>query len=759
MTNEVIHNQDRKNRIQSLGADIFRVTHLNGNREEDNLPDPPWYCDVIQEIENDKPSKYSPEFNRGLITIRDSKEDLRFQEKSFIYQGSHGSLVFSKSRDELLFGWGEWFNRFGYKKGQFKLENLESPEFLQWRQTYSTIPVFLSNRHYMVFLLNSHASRWKITDDEIRIDIDGGNLDYIVILGKDPKTLIEKYTGLAGRPRLVPKWAFGLWATSYPQEAQFKALKFAREHRERQIPLDVILLDYHWEEHFHNFRWRKKLFPAPEIFISDLKGMGIKTGLIFTPFINEQNDSIKKRLLNLIFQDVSKGCENDDERDIDAYLEGKDSGYFAHEKAEWWFGKGGMLDFTNPHGTRWWNQKMEPLYQSGIAIFKNDDGEYLPRDAHSHNGMKGGEYHNVYGFYYGKAIYEGMEALDQRRSIIFSRSVWAGSQRYPALFLGDQHPDFKNIKKTIRAGLNMSLLGFSYWGADIFGLDGKTTPETFMRYAQWAIFSPIARYFVRPEAIDNTRQPWLQSKEVENHFRELVNFRYQLLPYYYSCSWAAYKSGIPIIRPLFLEFPDDERTWEIDDQVMIGETLLLAPVVESGATSRWIYFPEGEWFDFRDNTRYEGKQRIKIETPLNKVPLFARSGTVLALGPILPSIGEKHGFNQLEMHFWGKRDAQFDLYDDDGLSRNYLNGEFLKTHILLRNEEARVVIQVRPVKEGFLPPFTKRVYTFVLHGWTKSAKIIRDGDQSLRFVFEERNNTLYFVLEADVTREYNICIE
>ena len=401
---------------------------------------------------------------------------------------------------------------------------------------------------------------------------------------------------------------------------------------------------------------------------------------------------------------------------------------------------------------------MEPLYRSGISVFKNDDGEYLPRNAHSHNGMTGNEFHNIYGFYYGKAIYEGMEELDSRRAIIFSRSVWAGSQRYPGLFLGDQHPDFENIKKTMRAGLNMSLLGFAYWGADIFGLDGKTTPETHMRYAQWALFSPIARYFYRPENIDKSRQPWLQTAAVKDNFRDLVNFRYKLLPYYYSCAWEAYRRGIPIIRPMFLEFPNDENLWAVDDEVMIGDTLLLAPVIKSGATSRTVYFPEGEWFDVWDGTRYEGKQSVVIPAPLNKVPLFARSGGVLVLGPAAASIGEKHVFNQLEMHFWGRRDALYQLYDDDGVTRNYIAGEFQKTTISLHDEEISVVIKIKPELTEYHPIFSNRVYNFVLHDVIHPRDIIMDNGKQIKFVYNEKNRSTIFVLETDVIKDYCIII-
>ena len=486
---------DHKNRVQILGADIFRVTHFREKKNKDTFIDPPWYKHIVQNLDNQDESDFTIELTGNLTRIIGKHGRICFAEKKIQHDRGGGFILLSKIENESFYGWGEWFNHFERKKGKIHLSSHESPELLQGHLTYSTIPLFISSQNYLFFLLSSYPSDWVIDATEIKIKPGEGQLDYLVICGESPKDLISKYTGLTGRPRLIPRWGFGLWATCYPQENQFKVLQFARTHRERQIPLDVIVLDYHWEERFHNFQWRKKLFPDPEQLITDLKKMDIKLGLIFTPFLNDQNQPVRKTIFNYLLKNIPKGCERDDERTIDAYQEAQSAGYLAHEHAEWWFGKGGMFDFTYPEGTIWWNTRMQKLYDSGIALFKNDDGEYLPKKSRSHIGMSSNEYHNIYGFYFGRAIYEGMEQLDERRGMIYSRSVWAGSQRYPAMFLGDQHPNFKNIQKTMTAGLNLSLAGFAYWGADILGLDGKTTPETHMRYTLGYIFTDCTVFF------------------------------------------------------------------------------------------------------------------------------------------------------------------------------------------------------------------------------------------------------------------------
>lgn len=635
--------------------------------------------------------------------------------------------------DEAFYGWGEWFNAFQRKSGRLRLRIRDAIALLQDGETYSAIPVFYSSRGYAFWLLNSHTSRWRIEPEEhyLEMEADGPGADYILIYGPSFKRILATYTALTGRPPLLPRWAFGLWVTSYPQGHQDSVLEHVEQHRQRGIPLDALILDYHWEEGFHNFRWRKSLFPEPERMIASLKESGVRLGLILTPFVNQRTRPLQKKLLNHLAHNLPPGLEGDDERALPEFEEARAKGYLAHENARWWFGVGGMPDFANPQAAGWWNRLMAPLYAQGVDFFKNDDGEYLPEDARSVTGMDGGEYHNLYGFYYGRAIYEGMAALPSR-PLIYARSVWAGSQRYPALFLGDQKPTYQGIRSTLRAGLNLGMLGFAYWTADVFGLDGKTIPEMHMRYAQWALLVPVARYFWRPPQIDDTRFPWSHGPEVEDNFRKYAELRYRLLPLYCALAWQAYQSGLPILRPLLMEFQDDPRLAGIDDQALLGDSLMLCPVVEPGATSRFIQLPAGYWFDFWSRKVWRGPGRITYPAPLDCLPLLVRGSAILPLGPALQRIPDDHRFDRLELHVWPPYPAQGELYEDDGCSLAYQQGAYRLTRFQAQvvQDPPGLVFSIEPLNSQLFDPGGEREIELILHYTAEPERVLINRAES-----------------------------
>ncbi len=641
-------------------------------------------------------------------------------------------LSFHLSPEEVLYGWGEQFGAFARTSGRLNLQAFNAPSFLQRRRSYSAIPMFLSSKGYGVLLLNAYPTRWRLDSrrHELTVQSSGGSADYLVILGETPKEIVQTYTGLTGRPPLLPAWAFGLWGTGYPQESQDRVLELARQHEQHGIPLDVIILDYHWEEAFHNFRWRRSLFPNPGRLISELRGLGIRLGLILTPFVNRENFGLTKRVLNWRLRNLPPGEERADERALPEYEECRRDGLLSHPRAWWWFGRGGMIDFTNASAAQWWSEKLRPLLHQGIAFFKNDDGEYLPDSATSAIGLPGVEYHNLYGFYYGKATYEAVKSVDDRRPIVFARSAWAGSQRYPAMFLGDQTPTFAHMRATMRAGLNLGLAGFAYWTADVFGLDGRTTPETHMRYAQWAMFSPIARYFWRPPSIDPTRLPWSHGQQAEDSFRRLVQLRRRLLPYFNCLAWETYLTGIPLMRPMFMEFPDGHRFARTEDQLMIGDLLLLAPVLSAGARERGVTLPEGTWHDFWSGQSWVGGAAVAVPAPLDRVPLLARGGGILPMLPLAAGALERASHTELELHLWPPFGGALLLREDDGLTRAYQRGESGATRIETDQHDAHLDVRVAPAEGTFPGLPRRRRWTLVLHGadiserpWTQAESI------------------------------------
>jgi alpha-glucosidase (family GH31 glycosyl hydrolase) len=733
--------------IRILAPNAVRVTHFDASAQA-QPGDRPWLADVLLELSNleihGNPITVSAE--NELVSAFNAQGDCFFREtaapalgthtdrpyfyfdipQTALYSGKHRvdagiRLTLQVTKDESFFGWGEWFNAFERKTGQIVLDNRNALFEDQDQRTYSGLPFYLSSRGYGFLLLNSHRSQWDLSAKQLTVAADGPGADYILIYGPTYKEILRTYTALTGRPPLLPRWAFGLWVTGYPQEDQNYVLEYVRRHREKKIPLDAVILDYHWEEKFHNFQWRRGLFPDPVALVAGLRAEGARLGLILTPFLNTQNRPLQKWLLNTFGQNVTPGLERDDERALDEFAEAKAKGYLAHENVRWWFGAGGMLDFTNPATAAWWKEKLRPLFELGVDFIKNDDGEDLPDDARTSSGMDGREYHNLYGFYYGKATYESrpaapkMETEPGLRSLIYARTAWIGSQRYPALFLGDQKADFESLRRSIRAGLNLAMGGFSYWTADVFGLSGKTTPETHIRYAQWALLSPVARYFIRPEKIDGTRFPWSHNPQVEFNFRKYAELRMRLLPYYNSLAHESYLTGLPIMRPLTFEFQDDPRLRGVEDQIMLGEHLMLCPVVETGAKSRKITLPEGVWHDFWSERSWEGKIAIEYPAPLDRLPLLVRGGTILPMGPVLQNIPDEHVFDHLEFHLWPPYPAEGLFFDDDGRTTAYQQDGFARTRLRAEQNDKKVVIRISAAQGKFAGQATRRRVDLILH--------------------------------------------
>jgi alpha-glucosidase len=829
-------------RVQHLAANAVRVTHTMAGTQT-FPPDRPWLRDVFLPgaVEYQLPSGQLGRAGQaksaallqvsivdGRVNIANAAGNRVFSESLQARTRRNGSIELSLRirQDEDFYGWGEWFNAFQRRRGTLRLKAHEAPSILQDRRTYSALPFFLSSQGYGFFLLNAHATTWHLRPEHGTLEVlaEGPPADYLVIYGPGFKEILSTYTALTGRPPLVPRWAFGLWGTSFPQEHQDRVVERVEEHRRRDIPLDAVILDYHWEERFHNFRWRPALFPDAAAMLRRLNELGVRTGLIFTPFLNNRNAPFVKVLLNLWLHYVPHGLEHSDERALEEYAEARDRDYLAHPQTRWWFGSGGMIDFTNPEAAAWWNAHLRPLYEQGIAFFKNDDGEYLPARARCSLGLDGHEYHNLYGFYYGRAIYEGMQALalplvrglataDQgaeadpvvdreaesyrdedppltpamidpaghlfyvspslaatyadaapsvearrgatvRRPLIYARAAWAGSQRYPALFLGDQKPSFECIRRTMRAGLNVGLAGFAYWTADVFGLDGRTTPETHLRYAQWALLTPIARYFWRPPEVDDTRFPWSHGPAIEANFRRYAELRYRLLPYYYALAWEASRNGLPIIRPLILEFPTDPRVADVWDQVMLGDRLMLAPITEPagahplsttrfeapangdaslpvGAVTRRIILPAGHrWHDFWSTRSWNGGQNIDYEAPLDRLPILVRGSTILPFGPVLDHIADDHQFQELTFHLWPPYPAQGLVYDDDGQSLAYQAGGFSVTRVLAEGNDQGLTVRIGPAEGHFPGQAGTRNLTLVVHSLPAGpTEVLMDGQR------------------------------
>jgi alpha-D-xyloside xylohydrolase len=665
------------------------------------------------------------------LHFKNDEGELFLKQSLKPHEGKGPLLNIETKPDEGFYGFGEWFNGYRRQRDTLILYNQESPSFVQHRQTYSAFPCFLSDRGYLIFILNVHRGKVFINKPEgsLKVNFEGGSMDYFVIYGPSWKQILQDYTRLTGRPPLLPMWSFGLWNTSYPVENQVETLKRIEEHRKRDIPLDVIIFDYHWEEGFHNYRWRKSIFPDARHMIQRMKKNGVKAGLIYTPYINRRGIPPYKLLVRLYVKNAPEGVPllSEDSAD-EIYQEGLRKGYLASPDLTWWLGRAGAVDFSNPEAVEWWFELQKPLLRDGVYFFKNDGGEYLPENSQSALGIDPEEYHNIYSFYYSRATFEkSQEYHGKDRALIFSRTTWAGTQRFPAIFLGDQTPKFKYIQSTMRCGLNMSLLGFTYWGADVFGLYRKPDSEIHKRYSQWALFNPIARYFSAPQMPE--RNPWGIDRSCEENFRRHVNLRMQLLPYYYRLAHQAFHTGVPIIRPLYLEFQDHDEVKALWEQAMIGDTLMISPVLKSGAHQQRVFFPRGVWYSWWDDTCYHGPGWQEIEVKTEYIPLFVRGGYPLLLGPVLQYIPPDHRFAKIEMHIFPPFEGATYLYEDDGRTLEYQSGTFsLQSFRCTTDEGAHTVTVVAEPATGTFPGQPERREMKLLLHDISNVDVNIDGD-------------------------------
>jgi len=487
----------------------------------------------------------------------------------------------------------------------------------------------------------------------------GGELRLYVMTGT-PAQVLERYTQLTGRMPLPPLWTFGLHQSRWSYYPQARVLEVAREFRKRRIPCDVIHLDIHYLDGYRSFTWDRKRFP-------DLKGM--------TDALHEQG--FKALAM------IDPGIKVDPGYPV--YDEGMKQGYFLTYPdgspfiGPVWPGNAVFPDFSNPRVRAWWGGLYRELLEQGLDAFWNDMNEPALTTAwkgkgHApevlvHDGDGRGadhaELHNVYGLLMARASVEGLAKLrPDRRPLILTRSGWAGVQRYAIHWTGDNKSTWDHLALTLPMVMNLGLSGIPMTGPDTGGFTGGPSPELYARWIQLGAFTPFFR--IHSMAGSPDQEPWAFGEEVERISRRYIELRYQLLPYLYTAAWQASRSGLPIMRALAFAYPEDEATHSLDDQFLFGDGLLVAPVLEPGATRRKVYLPAGAWFDFWTGEMHLGPQTVEVPAPLEVLPLFVKGGAAIPFWPVQQYVGERV-IDELELRlYWAAGDHTSFLYEDDG---------------------------------------------------------------------------------------------
>lgn len=509
------------------------------------------------------------------------------------------AATFELAYDEKIFGTGESFTRLN-KRGQKIIAFLRDGMGTQGQRMYKPIPFFLSSQGYGVFVHTSTPVTFDFghTFDQFNTIYTGDEtLDLFFFFGT-PKQILSEYTALTGRSPVPPLWSFGLWMSRITYDSEQQVREVAAKLRQHRIPADVIHLDTGWfETDWRNdYRFSSSRFIDPVKMIAELKAQGFHISLWQLPYFSAKN--------SLYAEIVAKGLHVRSE-----------NGRLPFEDA--------ILDFSNPEAVAWYQEKLAELLRMGVGAIKVDFGEDAPVNGIYASGRTGWYEHNLYPLRYNQAAAEITRHITGE-AIIWARSAWAGSQRYPLHWGGDAENTNSAMAATLRGGLSFGLSGFTYWSHDVGGFVAQPSVDLYRRWLAFGVLTSHTRCHGAPP-----REPWAYGETFIDDFRRAVELKYRLMPYIYAQAVRSSAEGHPMLRTLFFEFPEDPTSWLIEDQYLLGEALLVAPLFEDGAKGRQVYVPPGTWIDYQTGRVYEGARWHWIEAGPVPIIVLVRDHTVL----------------------------------------------------------------------------------------------------------------------------------
>ncbi len=633
--------------------------------------------------------------------------------------------VYKRLRDdEQVYGMGEKtgpLNKRGIQLGGASYAMWNSDTYGYNESTdpiYASVPFFMvvrRGRAHGIFLDNTYRSSFDFGRQYrglLSFGAQGGELNYYFIDGPAPRQVVERFTALVGRAPLPPLWSLGYHQCRYSYYPESKVRLIADTFREKRIPADTIWLDIHYLDQYAPFTWDKQRFPDPGRMIAELKGKGFRVVPIVDPHPKKEPGT-------------------------HVYDSGIAGGHFVKKadgslyEAPVWPSQGERTpapsvfpDYSAPATREWWGSLFKPLVDLGVAGIWNDMNEpavfqgptwTFPLEVRHNNEGEPSDHrriHNVYGMLMTQGTREGLLRLrPTERPFVLTRASFAGGQRYAAIWPGDNTSDWTTLRSSIPLLLNLGLSGFGFAGTDIGGFAEVPSAELFTRWLQLGVFHPFMRTHTTFGTPD--QEPWSYGTRHEAVNRRAIELRYELLPHLYTVIHEMSETGIPAMRPLFLEYPDDPETYALEDEFLVGADLLVAPVLREAALERSVYLPKGEWYDFWSGAKFEGGRRIAVAVTLESIPIFVRGGAFVFRQPVVQHTGEMAG-QPLRMSVFPAARSTGVLYEDDGLSLDHSRGVFARRRFEQRRNGPRVEIVVSRPEGSYRPParsLEMRVYS------------------------------------------------
>ncbi|MHA1694384.1 MAG: glycoside hydrolase family 31 protein [Candidatus Helarchaeota archaeon] len=739
-------------RITILSERIFRLQATN---RDDFVSDYSWV--VIKnkwdnvEISLNENEEYF-EISTQYLKLKIERDPFRltvFDTDDSIWKDAEfGSIGWDKEtfvyikklpNDEHFFGFGEKTGALDKRGYYYIMKTRESAGYQDKTDPlYQSHPFFISVRHgksYGIFLDNTWETFFdmgKKFNDHYFFGAKNGDLNLYFFYGPTMKEVITGYTELIGRILLPPIWSLGYFQSRWGYKNQEIVSRIAHELRSRKIPADSIVLDIDYMDGYRVFTWNNKRFPDKNFFKKYNEGDGFNFVTIVDPGIKIDKNYFM----------YNEGIKND-------YFVKKKNGKYW--KGYVWPGAVHFPDFTKEETREWWGKKLKILLDRAITGIWNDMNEpsfNIQPYAHRvktkdlifyDNGLNTPfeKNRNVYGLLMAKATHDGLLKLrPNKRPWILTRSGFAGIHRYAAVWTGDNTSNWKHLAMSIPMLLNMSISSIPQCGADIGGFNiwftafrklfFKLNKILIIRWHQLGAFYPFSRNHTLKQS--KPQEPWEFGEKAENIIKKYINLRYHWLPYFYNLFIECSKTGIPPMRPLILEFPDDEICYRIDYQFMWGSYILFAPIIKKHQKIHKIYLPEGVWIDYWSNKKFNGKQFIEIVPKIEDIPIFIKSNAIIPCQPQMLYFKEKQ-LNPLiiELYPNDKGESTFIFQEDDGESLNYLKNEFCTTKFTLKIYEKTISFNIDKRIGNYIP--NKRDYLVIFKAIQKPQKVILNENE------------------------------
>ncbi|HEX8550951.1 MAG TPA: TIM-barrel domain-containing protein [Abditibacteriaceae bacterium] len=525
--------------------------------------------------------------------------------------------------DEAFYGFGEKNGPLNKRNHVMRCWNESAGP---WGEgLHKNVPFFMSSRGHGVYINSSCPQLFEMgvrSHDSYAFAVADEVMDLFFIYGPSFKQIIETYTEITGRPSVPPAWSFGIWMSRNAYRSRAEMEVVGTRMREERLPCDVLKLDVGWFSHpgrgsevDFDMEWNTETFPDPEAFLAGLKEQGFKVCLFIQVWVLKECAMAQEaRSLGYILKNTD-GVEH-------SWDMGSNCPVVA-------------FDLTIPECREWYKEKLKGFLAQGIATFFCDWAISSPT-TNVYAAMDSVEYNNVHGLHFIRTAYEAIEEFTGRPGVVWGITGCAGIQRYPASYCGDSRSTFSEMASVLRGGLSCAMSGIGLWGTDIGGFYGPRVEKSlYIRYFQLGMLLPFAQFHGV-----GAREPWNYDEETVEIYRKYADLRYRLIPYLVSQTYLSQQTGIPLMRPLVLDFQDDPNTANLEGQYLLGESLLVAPVFGEASEQR-VYLPAGDWVNFWTNRTESGPKWIMSPTPLDTMPLFVRTGAIIPTSPSIQFVGQE----------------------------------------------------------------------------------------------------------------------